>query len=163
MAAKHIANKPSAKGCIPCFENEEIIIEECSDTDYSHFSTRMSQVASFRRDYDGCVRLLEEISAVLTDYPKKHQNAEKYYRDRDMLISMKALLEAIIAESPEAGSRGGAIFLKNGEAIPENRYYRDYLTVTKNGRIEFVKVSPVPCEQESFEYYLSKINEEDVL
>ena len=163
MAARHIANKPSAKVCIPCFEKEAITIEECGDTDYSHFSTRMSQVAAFRRDYEGCVRLLEEISTVLASYPKKHISLADYYRDRDMLISMKTLLEAIITECPETGSRGGAIFFKNGEAIPENRYYRDYLTVTKNGSLEFSKASPVPCTQKSFEYYLSKINEEDVL
>jgi hypothetical protein len=69
---------------------------------------------------------------------------------------MKALLEAIISECPEAGSRGGAIFIKDGKALKENTYYRDYLTVTKGGEVEFIKVSPVPCEQKSFEYYLRK-------
>ena len=70
----------------------------------------------------------------------KHRSLPEYYRDRDMLVSMKALLEAIISECPETGSRGGAIFIKDGEALKENTYYRDYLTVTKDGEIEFIEV-----------------------
>lgn len=163
MAARHIKNKPSAESTIPDFEIKDKSLEVCRNTDYSQFKKRMSQVASFKRDYEGCVALLEEISAVLDAYPEKHRSLAEYYRDKDMLISMKALLEAIVAELPETGSRGGAIFIKNGKAVRENKHYRDYLTVTRDGEIEFLKVSPVPCEQKSFEYYLSKINEEDVL
>ena len=52
------------------------------------------------------------------------------------------------------GTAGGAIFIKDGKVIEENTYYRDYLTVTKCGQVEYVNASPVPCEQKSFEYYL---------
>ena len=162
VAARHIKNKQTSERNIPDFNIEAPSFEEgCAD--YSKFRKKMSQVASFKRDYEGCVALLDEVSAVLADYPPKHRSLADYYRDKDMLISMKALLEAIVAECPETGSRGGAIFIKGGKAVPENRYYRDYLTVTKDGKAEFIKTSPVPCEQKSFEYYLSKINEEDVL
>ena len=57
-------------------------------------------------------------------------------------------------ELPETGSRGGAVFIKDGEAVKEDLHFRDYLTVTKGGKVEYVKTSPVPCEQKSFEYYL---------
>lgn len=117
----------------------------------------MSNVASFRRDYEGCVELLNEVTSLLENYPLKHKNLSEYYRDKDMLISMKALLEAFITELPETGSRGGAIFIKNNEIIKENRYYRDYLTITKDGKAEYIKVSPVPTETKPFEYYLSQI------
>ena len=131
--------------------------------DYSHFKKKMSRVASFKRDYEGCIDLLSEIKTVLENYPQRHHSIVAYYLDRDMLISMKALLEAIILENPETGSRGGAIFIKNGETVKENTYYRDYLTVTQNKYIEFQKVSPVPCEQTPFEHYLSKINESELI
>ncbi len=159
IAARHIKNKPSPENKIPDFETKEKDFTVNTDVDYSHFRTKMSQVASFKRDFEGCVSLLGEINEVLASYPMKHRSLAEYYRDRDMLVSMKALLEAIVAEGPETGSRGGAIFVKNGKTLEENKYYRDYLTVTKDGQIEFVKVSPVPCEQKSFEYYLSKVKD----
>ncbi|MBQ5591752.1 MAG: FAD-binding protein [Clostridia bacterium] len=162
VAARHIKSKPSAGLNIPDSDADKPDFEK-SDADYSHFRKKMSQVASFKRDYEGCVALLVEVSAVLADYPPKHRSLAEYYRDKDMLTSMKALLEAIVAECPETGSRGGAIFVKNGKAVAENRCYRDYLTVTKDGKVEFIKVSPVPYEQKSFEHYLNMINEEDVL
>ena len=154
IAAKHIKSKPSASGELPDFEIEEELIEICPDADYSHLKAEMSKVASFKRDYDGCVSLLDEISTLLESYPQKHRSIADYYRDLDMLVSMKALLEAIVSECPETGSRGGAIFIKDGKVIEENTYYRDYLTVTHGQGAEFIKVSTVPCEQKSFEYYL---------
>ncbi len=154
IAARHIRNKPTAAITFPCFEPDEMNFIRCDDIEYSHFRTKMSRVASFKRDYEGCVSLLGEIRSALDSYPMKHRSLAEYYRDRDMLVSTKALLEAIISECPETGSRGGAIFIKDGETLKENTYYRDYLTVTKNGEVEFIKVSPVPCEQKSFEYYL---------
>lgn len=154
VVARHIKSKPSVKNDFPSFEIKEVCFEKSSDIYYSHFKSKMSQVASFKRDYEGCVSLLDEITDVLASYPMKHRSLAEYYRDKDMLVSMKALLEAIVSEGPETGSRGGAIFIKDGEALKENAYYRDYLTVTKDGEVEFIKVSPVPCEQKSFEYYL---------
>ena len=157
IAAKHIKTKPAAEASLPCFEIKENTIETDPDTDYSVFRRKMSRVASFKRDYEGCVSLLGEISSVLESYPLRHKSIEAYYRDKDMLLSMKALLEAIISECPETGSRGGAIFIKDGEMLNENTCYRDYLTLTKDGQVEFCKVSPVPCEQKSFEHYLSEV------
>ena len=72
---------------------------------------------------------------------------------------MKSLLEAIIAENPDTCSRGGAIFIKNGKIVEENTHYRDFLSVTGNGKIEYIKVSPVPFGQKPFEYYLNKTDE----
>lgn len=166
VAAKHIKNK-SAENTFEyeleetelCQNNPEII----SDIDYSSFKGKMSQVASFKREFEGCVALLDEINNALINYPQKKLSPAEYYLNKDMLISMKALLEAIISEGPETGSRGGSIFVKEGKIISENTHYRNYLTVTHNGNIEFLKVSPVPYEQKSFEWYLNKINEGDLL
>ena len=156
VAAKHIAKKPSLTFDYKD-EDSDTVIEKDDSTNYSYLKKKMSNVASFRRDYEGCCDLLKEVTSLLENYPLKHKNLSEYYRDKDMLISMKALLEAFIAELPETGSRGGAIFIKNNEIIKENRYYRDYLTITKDGKAGYIKVSPVPTETKPFEYYLSQI------
>ncbi len=165
VCAKHIKNKVSEKldeNIVNIFVIDDVsaFIKDTS-VDYSSFMKKMSQVAAFRRDYEGCVNLLDEIKAVLADYPLRHRSLSDYYLDKDMLISMKALLEAIVSELPETGSRGGAVFVNNGDIAEEKLYYRDYLTVTGNGKTEYIKVSVVPCEQKPFELYLNKIDEND--
>ena len=164
VVSKHISKKKT--------DNSKFVYEEtnCSsklqkDTtiDYSYLKQRMSQVASFKRDYYGCIELLNEINTILDSYTEKHRTLYDYYLDKDMLISMKAFLEAVISENPKTGSRGGAIFIKDGKTVCENTFYRDYLSVTKDGKIEFLKVSQVPYEIKSFEYYLSKVDEGEVL
>ena len=166
VAAKHIKSKCASDfdaNKLSAFEiNKEPFVSD-GDIDYSHFKKKMSQVASFKRDYDGCVSLLCEVNKAIDSYPKKHRSLSDYYRDMDMLISMKALLEAIISELPKTGSRGGAIFIKDGKTVEEDTYYRDFLTVTKDGEVEFLKVSSVPCSRKPFEHYLSKINEGEIL
>lgn len=163
VCAKHIKNKVTEtldENIMDTFAITEISdFETDTSVSYSHFKQKMSQVASFKRDYEGCVRLLGEIDVLVSAYPFRHASLYDYYRDKDMLLSMKALLEAIVSELPETGSRGGAVFIKNGIAVEENLYYRDYMTVTGSGKTEYIRVSPVPFEQKPFELYLSKIDE----
>lgn len=165
VCAKHIAGKAdstSDESIYDAFINDEADFIADDSISYAHFKTKMSEVASFKRDYEGCAKLLCEINAALASYSKKHKSLYDYYRDKDMLISMKALLEAIVSELPETGSRGGAVFIKDGSVQKENLYYRDYLTVTGKGKTEYIKVSPVPYGQKPFEYYLSKIDENNM-
>lgn len=164
IAAKHIGSKTTHYTDFPYNKSDdEINFRKDLTVDYSLYKKKMSQAASFKRDYESCVTLLDEITAELDAYPEKHRCLADYYLDRDMLICMKTLLEAIVAENPQTGSRGGAIFIKNGETVKENTYYRDYLTVSKDGKIEFIKVSPVPSGQNPFEYYLNNTDEGEVL
>ena len=166
VCAKHIASKEAylTEENLPDFAEDTIPAEYKEDPtiDYSHLKKKMSQVASFTRDYEGCKALLGEVDAVLSSYPCCHRSLASYYRDKDMLISMKALLEAIISECPDTGSRGGAIFMKNGAMVEENLYYRDYLTVTKGRETEYIRASAVPFKQKPFEYYLSKLDEKNM-
>ncbi len=165
VCAKHIAGKSEciSDECIyDTFTNDEIDFSADNSISYAHFKIRMSRVASFKRDYEGCVTLLGEIRDTLVSYPQKHRSLYDYYRDKDMLLSMKALLEAIVSELPETGSRGGAVFIKGGKAAEENPYYRDFLTVTKDSKAEYIRVSPVPYGQKPFEHYLSKIDENKI-
>ena len=166
VCAKHIASKNTSltEESLPDFAEDTITAEYIEDptTDYSYLKKKMSQVASFTRDYEGCKSLLGEVDAVLSSYPCRHRSLISYYRDKDMLLSMKALLEAIISECPDTGSRGGAVFVKNGAVVKENLYYRDYLTITKGGETEYVRVSAVPFQQKPFEYYLSQLDEKNM-
>ena len=162
VAARHIADKKAQSIEVPSIEDSMTDFIRDESVDYSTFRKRMSNAASFRRDYEACTELLGEINKVLESYPKKHRSLSEYYRDRDMLIAMKALLEAILCECPETGSRGGAIFIEDGKIKEENTYYRDYLTLTKNGTAEYKRVSPVPYGQKPFEYYLSGIDENKI-
>ncbi|MBR5826417.1 MAG: FAD-binding protein [Clostridia bacterium] len=162
VAARHIADKKVQSIEVPSTEDSMTDFIRDESVDYSTFRKRMSNAASFRRDYEACTELLGEINKVLESYPKKHRSLSEYYRDRDMLIAMKALLEAIVSECPETGSRGGAIFIDGGKIKEENTYYRDYLTLTKNGTAEYKRVSPVPYGQKPFEHYLSKIDENKI-
>lgn len=165
VCARHIANKPdniSDESIYDSFSKDETDFTFDETTTYAHFKNKMSRVASFKRDYEGCISLLSEINDTLAFYPKKHKTLYDYYRDKDMLLSMKALLEAIVSELPETGSRGGAIFIKDGTVQEENLYYRDYLTVTGNSKTEYIRVAPVPYGQKPFEHYLSQISEKDM-
>lgn len=126
-------------------------------TDYSDIRREMSSCASFMRDYEKCISLLERIEAIIDNLPLKHKNLSEYFLDRDMLVASRELLRTIVEEMPVTGSRGGAAFIKNGEILPENKEYRKYLTVTENGRVKFVSVSPVPSVSKPFEAYLKEI------
>lgn len=139
-------------------EAEKFISEFTADetVDYSFIKTEMSGCASFIRDYEKCTALLEKISSLIEAYPQKHRSLSEYYYDRDMLVSAHALLETIVTEMPETGSRGGAVFVQNGITVPENKEYRNFLTVTENGSVSYVKASPVPCESRPFESYLNE-------
>ena len=119
----------------------------------------MSKYCSFLRDREKCEELLVRISNLLENYPFRHKSISQYFYDKDMLISAKALLETVINEMKLTGSRGGAVFFDNGNAVPENVAYRKYVTVTKNGKISFEEVSPIPEVNEAFEKYLGRITE----
>lgn len=125
--------------------------------DYSYVRAEMSRSAAFLRNRQECTELLGEVSRLLSDYPMKHKSLSDYFYDKDMLVSAKALLETILGEMPLTGSRGGAVFTDNGEITAENTEYRNYLTVTENGKVSFVKAKAVPETDEPFESYLNNI------
>ena len=125
--------------------------------DYSYIPEEMSACASFIRDYDKCVSLLHKVNDLIAAYPARHRSIGDYYYDYDMLLSAKALLEAISNEMPLTGSRGGAMMIKDGNILAENKEYRKYLTVSQNGEIRFVETSPIPTVSRPFEAYLNNI------
>ena len=129
------------------------------DTDYSHIPEKMSEIASFIRDRDGCASLLAEINKIISDYPPSHKSLSEYFYDWDMLVSAKALLETILGEMPFTGSRGGSVFVNNGKIIDENTDFRKFLTISDSGKTYFEETKPIPESDKPFEYYLNQISE----
>ena len=163
VCARHIkkTNRPSPDEAVVDKAEKEAVdfaghFEADSETDYSDIQREMSNCASFLRDYEKCVSLLGRINTILDLLPPRHRDISRYYLDRDMLISARELLRTIVAEMPETGSRGGAVFIKDGETIAENKDFRQYLTVTENGKVYFIKASPVPTVSRPFESYLKE-------
>ncbi len=164
LCAKHICNKGAEYDFEDALLEYERKYEElakkfsCDETvDYSHISKKMSSCAGFLRDKTECKVLLEEINTILKNLSLKSKNLSQYFYDYDMLLSAKSLLETIITEMEITGSRGGAVFIKDGEVIKEDLKYRDYLTITDGGNVTFKKVKPVPEVNRPFEQYLKDI------
>lgn len=158
VAAEHVAGNikdiPDVTFVRSEYENitDEFITDD--SVDYSYIPEKMSDCCSFIRDEEKCRELLIEIEKLLENYPPKHRNIEKYFLDRDMLISARALLITVLAEMKKTGSRGGAIFVSEGKRVTEDVSYRDYLTVTDGNNVYFEKTKAVPVTDRPFEYYL---------
>ncbi len=128
-----------------------------SSVDYSYIKTEMSNSAAFLRNKEECSELLDEITGILSEFPLRHKSMSEYFYDKDMLTSAKVLLETVIGEMSLTGSRGGAVFIRNGEIVKEDASYRKYLTITHGGIVSFEETKPVPVVKEPFEKYLMNI------
>ncbi len=164
LCAKHIKKTVSSLGCKdsdvnPAKKYEEVLegFEVDEKVDYSYIKTKMSKSAAFLRSKEECTALLDGVNELLADYPLKHKTLSDYFYDKDMLLSAKALLETILGEMPLTGSRGGAVFVDGGEVKRENLSYRNYLTLTDNGKVYFKEIKPVPKVDEPFEKYLNTV------
>ncbi len=158
VASDHIAENMKN---IPPVTYKKSIYEDITENfvtdntvDYSYIPEKMSDCCSFLRDEEKCIALLSEIEMLLENYPEKHRNIEAFFRDRDMLISARALLVTVIAEMKKTGSRGGAVFISDGVKKAEDVSFRDYLTVTDGNKVYFEKTKAVPVTDRPFEYYL---------
>ena len=161
VCARHIKSKNSTPVDRQIFDNvmseyENLINSFKTDTsvDYSFIKTEMSNYASFIRNKEECILLLDKIDDLLCNLPLRHKDPAAYFYDRDMLISAKALLETIIEEMPLTGSRGGSIFIQDNKILDEDISYREHITITEKGKISFRQASAVPTVDEPFESYL---------
>ncbi len=167
LCANHIAQKSdNSFDCEDIFAECERKYAELINSfrpdmsaDYSHIPHKMSDCAGFLRDENECVTLLAEVEAILKNISFAHKSISDYFYDYDMLVSAKSLLTTIIGEMDLTGSRGGAVFIRDGKPVPENKEYRNYLTVTNGDSVEFRPVTRVPVVNKPFEQYLNKIDE----
>ena len=160
-AAEHIAKNLSSSSSFTfdTAEYERIKTDFVADDsqDYSFIAKAMSRCCSFIRDKEKCLELLSQVNEEIKNYPLRHRSLSAYFRDRDMLLSAKALLVSVINEMEKTGSRGGAVFVSEGRRIAEDVSYRNFVTVTDGDNVYFEKVKPVPETDRPFESYLSEM------
>ncbi len=161
LAAKHIAQsiggEINLKACEKALEwaaDFKKRFTPSSDVNYAHIPEKMSRCCSFLREKEKCVELLNEITRLIEGCGFTHKSMSDYFYDLDMLLSAQALLETVVLEMSETGSRGGAVFIESSRAAEENPYYRDFLTVTREHSVYFKKTSPIPYPDKAFEKYL---------
>lgn len=120
------------------------------------FSNDMSNCAAHFRVYEELKSLNERLSNQLQNkYFKIKENnfneVRKLYKYRDNLAAQACLCSAMLTALPIVGSRGGAIFYKDNQLVPENESYREMAVVTENEKTYFTPLRPAPSTEYSFE------------
>lgn len=155
--ARHIKTKP-----VVVLDNDlgDNIVQALSDKAskfnnkqvfYQDFIDQMSLYAGFNRDREKMVTLLSEVVSYIDNDTNNGLSLSQYYYDRDMLISAKGLLLSILGTMRVVGSRGGAMYLENGEIISEKDGSRDSMSILHDGVVCFQKVREVPRVNSWFE------------
>ena len=119
----------------------------------------MSRVADFARDVSAMTALAERVRSLLSDLPARvaiadaRQTAE-WYRLRDMLLTVREVLCAMIHSAQQIGSHGAAYVVGDGRAAPDAP--RSTRTLTRCGVAWIEPVSPIPDAELWFETLLAK-------
>lgn len=139
-------------------QNEYDFIENClkSDIPQTDFSLSMSRSAAHCRVHG---EIAELYSKILNHKQKKYfkiaENSYfevlKLYKYKDNLTTQLCLCETLFQALPIVGSRGGAVYYKDGKTVPENKLYRERAIVTENGRISFEVLRSIPDLKYNFE------------
>ena len=118
---------------------------------YQDFIDNMSLYAGFNRDREKMLTLLSEVVSYIDNDTNDGISLSQYYYDRDMLISAKGLLISILGTMRVVGSRGGAMYIENGEIISEKEGSRESMSILQDGEVRFQKVREVPRVNSWFE------------
>ena len=140
--------------------NQEISYIKAGDTDIKQYAMLMSKYGGIYRDKQKLKELINQLGAIKFKRIKAADRID-YFRQKDMLISTKALINTILLAMPHTGSRGSAYYIDKNETIPENTKYRDYLTILKENKIDFVKCREVPKTNYWFENIYNESKKED--
>ena len=116
----------------------------------------MTEHFAFNRD-------VNEMAAQIKVYEDNLQNFEKLctwqritelpqlFKNRDMLLTQLAYAESMLYCAKTAGSRGGALAVKDGKELPEDKSYlgKKILTAMENGKVSMTvrDVRPIPVER----------------
>ncbi len=163
-AAEHIARKGSAPRAIPAYEMPAIRrgtsnIAALRDA----FQTEMSRVADFDRDTAGMKALLAEVSALCDTFfdtaeiTDVSETADAFML-RDMAMTQRAVLSAMLCSADALGSHGSAFVDKRPPDLTAPP--RDTRTVTVGGMSEMKPVSPMPDPELWFETLLARKKKE---
>lgn len=120
------------------------------------FSAEMSRVAAHSRVYEEIAALYDQITRQLasTYYAVpdgRFEHIRKLYKYRDNLAAQAALCRTFLHALPVTGSRGGAVFYRGGELVPEDRNLREKAIVTAGNAVTFEALRPAPDTSYNFE------------
>jgi succinate dehydrogenase/fumarate reductase flavoprotein subunit len=129
------------------------IIDIGNDKTVSEIPVEMSRCAAFKRKAEDCESLFCKVKKLLNS-SFRAQTASEYFYNNDMLVCADALLTTILGTMNVTGSRGGALFIKNGDVLEENLKYRNFLTITHGQDVSFYPTREVPRQKTVFETLL---------
>ena len=121
---------------------------------------RMSSSAAALRLVSELPREEEKLRSLLREWEESasvsgREDLAAAFVTRDSLIASLALLSAEILAAGTSGSRGSAVYLKDGTILPEDPAYRDFVTVTrwdgKRFETHYEPVRPLPEPDQWFE------------
>jgi len=122
-----------------------------ADIAASTISSKMSRCASFIRNRESMMALLEEIDSLLQNQNRPARSVSEFFYELDMLRSARAMLISVLQTMKKTGSRGGALYMENGSIVPENKQYRNCRAVTYGDAVEFIPLRSVPSGKTVFE------------
>ena len=161
-AAEHIASRQDATATIPqaSYAPPPIRRGECNlDAIRDEIRREMSRVADFARDVDAMEALAARVNDLLSDLPAKVALADvrqvvEWYRLRDMLLTTREVLSAMLCSAREVGSHGAAYVVGDGRVASDAP--RRTRTLTRGGVSRIEPVMPIPDAELWFETLLAR-------
>lgn len=163
-AAEYIASHPE-----PIEANEAVLeqavreekayVEQCvhrPKAGQTDFSGEMSRCAAHCRIFEDIEKLYDRLACQMAAkyYAVENQTFDsiyKLYQYRDNLTAQTALCKTFLQALPKTGSRGGAVFYRGGEIVPEDRAFRAKAVVTAGDKVSFEPLRPAPVTAFNFE------------
>ena len=161
-AAEHIAAQDDADAPIPTAaytlpairRGESNLAAICAEV-----QGEMSRVADFARDTDAMETLAARLDTLLSDLTAhatvaSHREIADWFRLRDMLLTARATLSAMLCSAREVGSHGAAYIVGDNRTAPDTPRGSRTLTRGIVSRIE--PVTPIPDAELWFETLLAR-------
>ncbi len=117
----------------------------------------MTEHFAFSRDVDEMAAQIKVYQENLRDFDRRCNwqrltELPQLFKNRDMLLTQIAFAESMLYCAQTAGSRGGALALKNGRELPEDIAYlsKKIITVMRDGQVIMSQrdVRPIPVERD---------------
>ena len=161
-AAEHIAAQndadasiPTAAYTLPAIRRGESNLAAIR----AEVQGEMSRVADFARDTDAMETLAARLDTLLSDLTAhatvaSHREIADWFRLRDMLLTARATLSAMLCSAREVGSHGAAYIVGDNRTAPDTPRGSRTLTRGTVSRIE--PVTPIPDAELWFETLLAR-------
>lgn len=164
-AAEYIAREPDSasdedeEALNTALQAEAEFIRRCTQSPcalQTDFSAEMSRCAAHCRIYEEIEKLYDRLirqtdAQYYTMDDCGFAGVHKLFKYRDNLAAQRALCGTLLQALPITGSRGGAVFYRNGSLVPENTAYRDRAVVTAKKKVCFETLRPALDTTYNFE------------